>query len=200
MALIAVFLAGADAKVLVAAHALIMESLGALSRFVAARALLLSRADAEILVTSDTLLVKSILAAGHHVIAHSPLMAGSAMLRRLGIALLIVVMAVIAVQPVFLGVGVVVEHACLAQCRLMTAIRRMALTARIGHVLAQIRHGMMTVLAVESVSFAVGLVIKQDFAALVFKHLADRGFRAFGRQDGITQKPYYEADSQQANR
>src|SRR6056297_788223 len=138
MALIAVFLAGADAEVLVAAHALIMESLGALSRLVAARALLASRADAEILVTSDTLLVKSLLAPGHHVITHSPLMAGSAMLRRLGIALLIVVMAVIAVQPVFLGVGVVVEHARLAQSRLMTAFRRMALAAPVRHVLAQL--------------------------------------------------------------
>lgn len=200
MALITVLLAGTGAKVFVAAHALIMKSLGALSRLVATRALLASRADAEIRMTSDTLLMECILAAGHHVIALSALMAHRTMLRRLGIALLIVVMAVIAVQPVFLGMGVMVEHTFTTQRRLMAAIRRMALAASLGHILAQIRHGMMAVLAVKAVGFAVGLMIKQDIAALVFKHLADRGFRAFGRQYGISQKPDNEADSQQANR
>jgi len=127
--LITIRLGRADAEILMAVHALIMKCLGPVSGPMAAGTIGFPRHHPKILMTSDTLLMEGILPAGHHVIAHPPLMARGTVLGRFRIALLIIMVAVIAVQAVFLGMGVVLEHALVAQCRLIFAIRLMALAA-----------------------------------------------------------------------
>jgi len=106
-----------------------MKRLGAVSDTVAPGTVGAVRAHTEIIMAADTLRVKSRFPAGHHTAAHSALMTIGTGLWAAGVALLIVMVAVITIQAVFLGVGIVAKCTFLSQYRLVFGIRGMALAA-----------------------------------------------------------------------
>jgi len=116
VALITVRFGWTDAKIFVAVDALGMKCLGSISGPMAGGALGAGRPDTEIIMASDALPVERILSAWHHIIAHSTLVAHGAVLRSAFVALLVVMMTIVAVQSVFLGMDIVIEHTLLAQC------------------------------------------------------------------------------------
>jgi hypothetical protein len=126
-------------------------------------------------------------------------MAHGAVLRRLGISLMVVVMAVVAVEPVLLGMGVMVEHSLLSQGGLILAICAVAGGTRAGALLSGFLVGMMAILAVEAIAFAVGLMIKENIAACCRIECSDRNLRGFGWQRAVAQKTYGETGYEDSN-
>jgi hypothetical protein len=106
-----------------------MKRLGPVPDPVTAGTIGTGRPDTEIIMTPNALLMKRIFSAGHHIISHSPLMAHCTGLWSAFIALVIIMMAVIAIQSVLLAMRIVVKYALSPQCRPIFAIRRMTLTA-----------------------------------------------------------------------